>query len=503
MNLYCTESEQVETLVREEIERNDLLRDIHRLGIAVSGGADSLALLLLLHPICAERQIAPVVLMVDHGREGEADACAFVASVAERLGLPFFTRKGDVNAQLHPGESIELAARKLRMAFLQELVEENRLDAVATGHHADDVAETVFLRLCRGSGVSGLAGLRARSQNGYVTVVRPLLRISHAALCEWLRKRGERWIEDPDNQDESSRRVLLRRRIFPFLTESFDDSLLQHLCRTAEFLREEDEWMVREARRQLARFVPPPSRSVPPSSLVTRHSSLLISIPLCALRDMALPLRRRLLREWLFDCQLGDCTGWEMIDRILEQCETGEKNWVISLTQNARILCRDGTVRLELEGKGKNEAPSVAELPEAGELVWGAWTLTVRSLSAQEARREADQIQRNGGFAAAIAQCACNGESLRVRSRRPGDRIAPTGLEGSRKVQDVMTDAKIPRELRDQLPLVVCGETVVWFPGSRISRSFALTDEVQSAWLLQAEGHSLPRRTLPPAGQAC
>ena len=481
MNLYCTESEQVEKLVREEIEQNDLLRGVHRLGIAVSGGADSLALLLLLHPICAERQIAPVVLMVDHGREGEAAACAFVASVAERLGVPFCTRKGDVNTLLHPGESIELTARKLRMAFLQELLEENRLDAIATGHHADDVAETVFLRLCRGSGVSGLAGLRPRSQNGYVTVVRPLLRISHAALCEWLRKRGERWIEDPDNQDESSRRVLLRRRIFPFLTESFDDTLLQHLCRTAEFLREEDAWMVREARRQLARF--------------SSHSSL--SIPLDALRDMTLPLRRRLLREWLFDSQLGDCAGWETIERILERCETDEKNWAISLTRDTRLLCRAGTLRLELEGEGKNEVLPVAELPEEGELVWGLWTLTVCSLSAQEARREADQIQRNGGFAAAIAQCACNGEPLRVRSRMPGDRIAPTGLDGSRKVQDVMTDAKIPRELRGQLPLVVCGETVVWFPGSRISRSFALTDEAQPAWLVRA-ARQMPCR---PAGR--
>ena len=476
MNLYCTQSEQVEAVVREEINRRDLLHEIPRMGIAVSGGADSLALLLLLHPICQERQIVPVVLTVDHGREGETEACAFVASVAERLGIPFFTRKGDVNTRVHSGESIEQAARELRMTFLKEMAEENHLDAIATGHHADDVAETVFLRLCRGAGMAGLAGLRARSQNGYVTVVRPLLRISHAALCAWLRERGERWIEDPDNQDESSRRVLLRRRVFPFLTESFDASLMQHLCRTADILREEDEWIEDETRMSLHR-----------SQVGWENGDSILALG--SFDWIALPLRRRILRAWLFDCGLGEFAGWDVVERILELYET-ESEWTMPLSPNIRLFYRGYELRVE-RSVSDPELP-VIELPEEGSVVWGEWKITVRSLPASEARREAAELVRGGGYAAALSCSACGGKPLRVRSRMPGDRIAPTGFDGSRKVQDVLVDRKIPVRLRDRIPIMVCGETVAWFPGSRISRHFALREETEPALLIRAESSPAP-----------
>lgn len=201
-----------------------------RIGLAVSGGSDSVALAFLLTKGGKKRHAAErfVILHVDHGLRKESKSeYRFVRDLARRLGVPF---KG-VHAKVvrEPGESLEMAARRVRLAFFARAMKSLGLDAVATGHHMDDVAETFLMRIRRVS----LANIRERSEVEGVCFVRPLLGCRDAELKAYLRKYGESWCEDASNADTTIERNKVRHEVIPFLERTLDPLLVEHLARLA------------------------------------------------------------------------------------------------------------------------------------------------------------------------------------------------------------------------------------------------------------------------------
>lgn len=208
-----------------------------RIGLAVSGGADSVALAFLMTKGGKKKRVAErfVILHVDHGLRRESkEEYRFVRALARRLGVPF---KG-THAKVVPGkgESLEMAARRVRLAFFARCVKTLKLDAVATGHHMDDVAETFLMRLCRASGPEGLAGIKETSQVGTIRFVRPLLGCRHAELKAYLGRYGETWREDASNDDERILRNKVRHTIVPFLEEQLDPKLVVHIAKITSLL---------------------------------------------------------------------------------------------------------------------------------------------------------------------------------------------------------------------------------------------------------------------------
>ena len=231
-------------------------RGYRRIGVAVSGGADSCALLRLL---AGERshdpQLYTCVLHVDHGmRPDSASDAEFVKRLAGELGLPFFSKRFRVRPS--KGMSPEMAAREARLSFFRECTQRLSLDAIATGHHADDAIETFFLRLARGAGLSGLAGLKPVSRIPGITFIRPLINTPDKALRAWLRSMGCAWREDSTNADTSIARNLVRRRVIPYLEKTLDRSLRAHVAQTLDILREEDEFMEAAAHEAMERGTP-------------------------------------------------------------------------------------------------------------------------------------------------------------------------------------------------------------------------------------------------------
>ena len=199
-----------------------------RIGLAVSGGADSVALAFLLTKGGTKRNAAKrfVILHVDHGlRKESKEEYRFVRALAKRLGVPF--RGVHAKVVKHTGESLEMAARRVRLAFFSKCMTALKLDAIATGHHMDDVAETFLMKLRRAS----LAGIREKSEVGRVRFVRPLLGCRDAELKDYLRKYGEEWREDATNADCTIERNRVRHEVIPFLEKSLDRNLVEHLCR--------------------------------------------------------------------------------------------------------------------------------------------------------------------------------------------------------------------------------------------------------------------------------
>ena len=204
-----------------------------RIGLAVSGGSDSVALAFLLTKGGRKKNAAKrfVILHVDHGLRRESKAeYKFVRDLAKRIGVPF---KG-LHAKVvqRPRESIEMAARRVRLDFFAKCMKSLRLDAIATGHHMDDVAETFLMKIRRAS----LCGMRETSEVGPIRFVRPLLGCRDRELKAYLEKYGEEWREDASNGDVSIERNKVRHEIIPFLEKKLDKDLVEHIYKISGFL---------------------------------------------------------------------------------------------------------------------------------------------------------------------------------------------------------------------------------------------------------------------------
>jgi tRNA(Ile)-lysidine synthase len=225
--------------LKKIMERSGLLRTGERVGLAVSGGADSVALLCLLVELAGKLGLTLSVLHFNHklrGRAADADE-TFVARLAEKFALPFYAGRADVRElAARAKHNLEDAARRARYAFFAECAAEHKLNKVAVAHTADDQAETVLAHILRGSGLSGLAGIHP--QRG--KIVRPLLGASRGALRTYLKAQKQTWREDASNRDATRTRARIRKTLMPLLQKKFQPRVVEHLASLAGHAREDD-----------------------------------------------------------------------------------------------------------------------------------------------------------------------------------------------------------------------------------------------------------------------
>jgi tRNA(Ile)-lysidine synthase len=235
----------------EYVGRHGLLKPGDRVGVAVSGGADSVALLRLLLELRSELGIVLSVAHFHHGIRGaEADGDAeFVAGLAKAHQLELHSGDGDSPAHARARQaSLETAARELRYQFFARLLKSGKVDKIATGHTLDDQAETVLMKTLRGAGTRGLAGIYPALKSG---LVRPLLGTRRRELEEYLRGLGQEWREDSTNRDRQHLRNRVRHELVPLLERDFNPEVTRVLAETAEVARAEEEYWQRETERLL------------------------------------------------------------------------------------------------------------------------------------------------------------------------------------------------------------------------------------------------------------
>jgi tRNA(Ile)-lysidine synthase len=223
--------------VLDTITRHRMFSPGQRAGVAVSGGADSVCLLHLLHELAPHWNLRLSVIHIDHGIRGalsQADA-DFVGNIAKSFALPFHFRSVDVPAI---DDNLEQAARRVRMDFFRELADSGTVDRIATGHTRSDQAETVLYRVLRGSGLDGLSGIRPITQQG---IVRPLLYTTRAEVRAWLQERKIEWREDETNENRAFDRNRIRHELLPQLRRDFNPQLDDALANLAEIARDEEE----------------------------------------------------------------------------------------------------------------------------------------------------------------------------------------------------------------------------------------------------------------------
>ena len=476
------------------IRKQELLRPGDRVAAAVSGGADSVALLFLLEELRTELGIVLSVAHVNHRLRGEEsdDDERFVTKLAARLGFELDNMDAPVVRKIvskaigrndTPAESgIEAAARELRYEFFRKLAECDRATKIATAHTVDDQAETVLLRIFRGTGIRGLAAIHPTLHVGRgktraagalaragtnAEIVRPLLTFRRIELRDYLRSRNETWREDSSNADPTFLRNRVRHRLLPLIAEEFGDAALHHMAELAEIARAEEEyWSAGESKSGNKAGAPP--------GAVLEVSDLL-----------ALPLavRRREVIAWLEANAPEVSISFALIEEILELA-SGPAGKKFELPGEANRGVRRSRSELALECQaGASVTDYEYALPVPGkvtipELAANIETQVVNLESIPEPERSA------------LLNPDCTGDTLTIRNWRAGDLYWPAHTAAEKKVKELLTDRHATGAKKKLWPVAVNkGQALVWLRGFPAPESFK-PRTTKAVWIREIAAYS-------------
>ena len=448
-----------------------------KVGVAVSGGADSVCLLHILLELAPGRDLRLAVLHLNHrlrGGESQQDA-EFVGRLAEQLGLPFHLREADLagwsrvpaggpaagqgGLPSSPGnlekagraisaDNLEQAARHARLAFFRETIESRTVDRVAVGHTRSDQAETVLFRFLRGSGTAGLAAIRPVTGEG---VVRPLLEVGRDEVEQFLRERGIPWREDSTNASPQFARNRIRHGLLPQLASQWNPRIRETLAHTADWAQAEEAYWAAEIDRLAA------------GRLLERDGAILVAVD--CLADLPLASRRRLVRRAIERAK-GDTRGVDFhhVAAVLAMAATSR-----------------GSGRLQLPGLdiarsfqwlrfGPRGTDAVEKRDVAHYRVPAAVPGTVR-IPGTEIAICLELIEKSK--TSEVSDCVYNNEvgcldwgslsgSLEIRNWRPGDQYQPVGRIVKEKLKTLFQQARIPLWERGQWPILIDGASIVW-----------------------------------------
>jgi len=443
--------------------------------VALSGGADSVALLFVLRELEAEGVLAIAgVAHLNHqlrGADSDADE-AFAEALAARLGLPFVSERIDVGAMARDEKrSIEDAARTVRYAFLDRAADRLDAAAIAVAHTVEDQAETFLLRLLRGSGTRGLAAIRPRAGR----IIRPLLDVERAALRAYLAGLGETFRDDASNADVTFTRNRVRHELIPLLQSRFSPAVTATLAREAALARQDEEFLSAEAIKLASRIV---------------LLDVTVRIDAAGLRDAPRALSSRVAHAALQRLAGPKSIHFDHVERLLDLAElpAGPPRAVSFPGQDAVRVGNEIRLRPRL-GRGLREGGNhfVVSLSIPGEVELGAQGLAVgaEALPGTGGPAGRPMAWTARGMEVGVAAGALE-MPLAVRSRRPGDRFRPLGAPGRRKLQDFLVDRKVPRDERDRVPVVVDGrDRIVWVVGQSVAEEFRVRDPSQGVILLK------------------
>ena len=470
---------------------------IRHIAVAVSGGADSTATALALHHLWAPLGIRLTLVHIDHTlpeAEAPGDA-AFVRRLADRLGAAFANRVVDVRAEMaRSGESLEMAARRLRYAALAAAARDAGADALALGHNADDQLETLLLRLARGTGPRGLGGMAPLTcPDGALPIVRPLLDCPRAAIRAWLRAQDVEWLEDPTNDGDEVLRNRVRHHVLPAFYKALGEHARNGTLRSMALLRDEErDWLAHTEREALCAVRTHRGEGAMDSTRGVREvggegtmdSSRGVrgvggegALSCEAIAALPRPLARRVCLLALQ--KAGVPAALQTFDAVERLCTlaTAPVNGTRQLDLGAGFRAIRVYDSLRIEGSAE---PVVAESAHCRS--------RLTAVAAEGFRRPLRADPRDRPAVASVSRAAIPDPGLlSVRRVRPGDRIRPVGAPGSRKIADILVDRKMPRAERKRVEVVCLGERVAWLPGHAVDAAFAVESATAPSWTLTLE----------------
>ena len=438
--------EQVENSICER----KLLRRGARMLVAVSGGLDSIVLLRLLHVLAARHRWELLVAHFNHqlrGRASDADE-RFVAREATALGLRFRAGRGDVKARARKRHlSVEMAAREMRHEFLAKSAQRLKCRSIALAHHADDQVELFFLRLLRGAGAEGLAGMKWRAPSPAdvkIHLIRPLLDVRRKELEKFARENKLRFREDATNASREILRNRIRHELLPLIRRRFQPALNGNLLRAMEIVGAETE-------------------------VVDSIACAWLEKKKCAFSRLPVGAQRRVLQLQLRKLKLA--SDFDLIESLRHSSDKAmtirphvavvrDRSGRVFLRTFAREAYQPNRLALELRGRAGEDTLDGLHL---------RWKVITRAGMRFQIQPGCEQFDADKV-----------GQRIILRHWQPGDRFQPIGMRTTVKLQDWFTNQKIPRLARRNLILAsTAGGEVFWIEDQRIDERFKLGEETK------------------------
>lgn len=469
--------------VRATITRHNMLTLGDKVIVGVSGGPDSVALLHALYTLANEFGVSLHVAHLNHMLRGKAadDEARYVESLAYELGLGCTVQAVDVKDHADKRRiSIELAARDVRYDFYRRTAVGEGASRVALGHHAGDQAETVLLRLIRGTGMSGLCGIpavRPLGPTGGITVIRPLLELTSREIRSYCHGAQLEYCIDASNVSPVYLRNRVRHDLIPRLERDYNPRVVRALSNTAGLVLDDEDYIsgkVAETLGQIAKAVSPYNVAVDILDLCQQHVAI----------------QRRIIR-WAVSRLAGELRDLEFIhvEKVLEMVESGRTGSRISLPGGLQVR-RDYEQIIIEWAKGpksqvcppfehKLQIPGRTGIPEA------CITIDADTFNIEDK----PDLLKGISFideGEAYFDMGLIDENITVRNRRPGDKLVPLGMKGRKKLKDVFIDKKISRNIRDDIPVIIWRGEILWVVGICVSDFAKLTSDTRKVLHLRA-----------------
>lgn len=422
---------------RLEINAAGLLREGDKILVALSGGADSVALLRLLK----SGGYNVLAYHLNHLlREQAGEDQKFCEDLCKTFGVPFFTESVKVEEYAKKnGISFEEAGRKFRYDGLLTISKRFGCNKIATGHHADDLSETFFLNLFRGSGIDGLSSIPDTRNADGIMIIRPLLSFTKKQIVEYLELINQPWREDHTNLCNDYLRNKIRNRLIPYIKSEYGISMAEKLISTTELLKIDKEYIDQKACEAFKKMAICEGDSCLLKLEDTTPNAIFARVIKLAVRKVA-----------------GDCRGITRvnIEQIISLKRTG--SWT-------EFSVSDCSLRVTRKYSGLFFERSVPKTDEKYDLIVEKitdWDGQIPSVNMHQIYIDASKVE---------------GE-IRIRSRLPGDRMVPLGMTGSKKIKDLLIDRKIDVERRDDAIVVHDNEKIIWVAGVQMSELVKIDD---------------------------
>jgi len=458
--MTCDRKHRLFLKVEKAIKKFSLFNKRDRIVVACSGGADSVSLFHVLRQIKDKWDLDLLVGHFNHKLRREADKDQnFVADLASNYSLPFYAESGDVKAYAQNNNmNLEEAGRELRYQFLKKIARKKGAAKIATGHTMTDQAETVLMRILRGTGPRGLGGMRPKTKEG---IVRPLILVKREEVQKCMKEGNFNYRVDESNFDMSFLRNKIRHRLIPYLKNNFTPHIVDHLSRLAFIIQEEDLFLqnISKEKEEL-------------TELKIRGQ---IRLDMDFLQTLSPALQGRVVREYLTKIR-GDLRGisYKDIQSIIDLKRGKEFHLEKDLFLNNKsglVGIKEESPEYRYEYLWSGEKPLVIQ--EAG--------LTVKGTQINMDLFSRDFDNRKKVF----LDSSQLKFPLKVRNRKAGDRYRPFGAPGKQKLKELMRAHRMPGRFRDKKPVFLSKDEIVWVQGLPVSERYRVKNSTKNIFKIE------------------
>ena len=442
------------------IKEKNIVKSGDKILVGLSGGPDSVCMLNLLCSIRDEEKIEVAAAHINHmlrGEEADKDE-EYSKRLCESLGVRFFSKRIDINKYaLETGKSSELAGREARYDFFDEIINKINFNKIATAHNANDQAETILMRIMRGTGLEGLGGIPVEREGKYI---RPILFMKREEVEQYCKENNLNPHIDATNLERIYSRNKVRLDILLYMKNNFNPNIVETINRMALLLQDDNEFIEGEVNKAYK------------DNCFEKENGIVISKNLFNIHSAIVT---RVIRKALFKINKSNY-DMEMknIEDIIELSNLGT-NKRVDLPKDIYAENVYGDIIIRKKEYIKNKLSNELTLNKKdilhNEVIFDEYIINFDVINNKDIKQENDELIKKFDYDKI--------NNVTIRYRKDGDRITPLGMKGSKKLKDIFIDMKIPKEKRDEIPLIQFNDDMSWIVGIKMSDKFKITKETK------------------------